>query len=87
MPECLQLFVQHPSLYFTVFVHSLSFWRPGAEDGTRRVKYYVSGFVHLQDLIESALLRFTESMNDKNQYEPLGSYLQLMPYPCYTRDT
>nr|CAB3219609.1 ATP-binding cassette sub-family A member 1-like [Phallusia mammillata] len=55
-----------------------------AESRTDQVKYYISGFVHLQDMVESAILRFR---NSDNTYKPTGSYLQFMPYPCYTRDT
>jgi len=64
----------------------VSFWRPGAEAGLRRVKYYVSGFVHLQDLIESAFLRLAGGRHSQQLYDPLGSHLQLMPYPCHTID-
>nr|XP_026691296.1 ATP-binding cassette sub-family A member 1-like [Ciona intestinalis] len=68
------------------------FWRPGAESGTGRVKYYVSGFVHIQDMLEDAIVEEFHNQHNNvttsntNSQNILGKYLQLMPYPCFTRD-
>uniref|UniRef100_H2YX26 ABC transporter domain-containing protein n=1 Tax=Ciona savignyi TaxID=51511 RepID=H2YX26_CIOSA len=67
------------------------FWRPGSESGTSRVKYYINGFVHIQDIIENAIVQERiqqhNSISDISFENTFGKYLQQMPYPCYTRDS
>jgi len=71
-----------------MFYINLSFWRPSAEDGIDRVRYFVNGFVHIQDLIENSIVRMVlNSSGVSNEFENfLGKHLQQFPYPCYTRD-
>jgi len=75
-----------------------SVWSPGSESNATAVsqqitqehpvRYYISGFVHVQDMIENAILLTRANTSGINTSIPvsLGGYLQEMPYPCYTRD-
>ncbi|XP_076811813.1 phospholipid-transporting ATPase ABCA1-like isoform X2 [Clavelina lepadiformis] len=65
------------------------FWIPGPGSGITDVTYYINGFVHMQDLIENAIV--LTSIGQNKSLESLynltfGKYLQQMPYPCHTSD-
>nr|CAB3219608.1 ATP-binding cassette sub-family A member 1-like [Phallusia mammillata] len=88
MPEVVKYKIRQDSgaVTWTTYIQRF-FWRPGPEAGRSRVRYYISGFVHLQDLMDSAILHiFGSNSSWAEQFNSLGSYLQVMPYPCYTRD-
>ncbi|NXX10994.1 ABCA2 protein, partial [Podargus strigoides] len=57
-----------------------AYWRPGPNTGGRF--YFLYGFVWIQDMIERALIN---TFVGHDVVEP-GNYVQMFPYPCYTRD-
>ncbi|KAM5330692.1 ATP-binding cassette sub-family A member 2 isoform 2-T2 [Glossophaga mutica] len=57
-----------------------AYWRPGPNTGGRF--YFLYGFVWIQDMIERAIIN---TFVGHDVVEP-GSYVQMFPYPCYTRD-
>ncbi|XP_030636239.1 phospholipid-transporting ATPase ABCA1 [Chanos chanos] len=57
-------------------------WYPSARDNpVNDLRYVWGGFVYLQDMLDHAIIRI-----HGNSSQPLGVYLQQMPYPCYTDD-
>ncbi|XP_045145112.1 ATP-binding cassette sub-family A member 2 isoform X2 [Echinops telfairi] len=57
-----------------------AYWRPGPNTGGRF--YFLYGFVWIQDMMERAIINIFVG---HDVVEP-GSYVQMFPYPCYTRD-
>ncbi|KAF1416231.1 ATP-binding cassette sub-family A member 2, partial [Spheniscus humboldti] len=57
-----------------------AYWRPGPNTGGRF--YFLYGFVWIQDMMERALINMFVG---HDVVEP-GNYVQMFPYPCYTRD-
>ncbi|CAJ0940457.1 unnamed protein product [Ranitomeya imitator] len=57
-----------------------AYWRPGPNTGGRF--YFLYGFVWIQDMMERALIN---TIVGHDVVEP-GNYVQIFPYPCYTRD-
>ncbi|XP_036272663.1 ATP-binding cassette sub-family A member 2 isoform X2 [Pipistrellus kuhlii] len=57
-----------------------AYWRPGPNTGGRL--YFLYGFVWIQDMMERAIIN---TFVGHDVVEP-GSYVQMFPYPCYTRD-
>ncbi|XP_039714844.1 ATP-binding cassette sub-family A member 2 isoform X2 [Pteropus medius] len=57
-----------------------AYWRPGPNTGGRF--YFLYGFVWIQDMMERAIIN---TFVGHDVVEP-GSYVQMFPYPCYTRD-
>ncbi|XP_059192402.1 ATP-binding cassette sub-family A member 2 [Centropristis striata] len=57
-----------------------AYWRPGPNTGG--IFYFLYGFVWIQDMIERAIIN---TFVGHDVVEP-GNYVQMFPYPCYTRD-
>ncbi|KAJ8285694.1 hypothetical protein GJAV_G00029870 [Gymnothorax javanicus] len=57
-----------------------AYWRPGPNTGGKF--YFLYGFVWIQDMMERALIN---TFVGHDVVEP-GNYVQMFPYPCYTRD-
>ncbi|XP_068166235.1 ATP-binding cassette sub-family A member 2 isoform X2 [Antennarius striatus] len=57
-----------------------AYWRPGPNTGGKF--YFLYGFVWIQDMIERAIINMFVG---HDVVEP-GNYVQMFPYPCYTRD-
>ncbi|XP_049752159.1 ATP-binding cassette sub-family A member 2 isoform X4 [Elephas maximus indicus] len=57
-----------------------AYWRPGPNTGGRL--YFLYGFVWIQDMMERAIIN---TFVGHDVVEP-GNYVQMFPYPCYTRD-
>uniref|UniRef100_UPI00358F4AA8 ATP-binding cassette sub-family A member 2 isoform X1 n=1 Tax=Myxine glutinosa TaxID=7769 RepID=UPI00358F4AA8 len=57
-----------------------AYWRPGPNAGGRY--YFFYGFIWIQDMIERAII---DTLVGRDVVEP-GNYVQMIPYPCYTRD-
>ncbi|XP_032334844.1 ATP-binding cassette sub-family A member 2 isoform X4 [Camelus ferus] len=57
-----------------------AYWRPGPNTGGRF--YFLYGFVWIQDMMERAII---DTFVGHHVVEP-GNYVQMFPYPCYTRD-
>ncbi|XP_061768543.1 phospholipid-transporting ATPase ABCA1-like isoform X2 [Nerophis ophidion] len=58
-------------------------WSPGARDNAfNDLRYIWGGFAYLQDMIDHGIIRVLTSKK-----QPLGVFLQQMPYPCYVDDT
>ncbi|KAJ7993627.1 hypothetical protein DPEC_G00256600 [Dallia pectoralis] len=57
-----------------------AYWRPGPNTGGKF--YFLYGFVWIQDMIERAIIN---TFVGRDVVEP-GNYVQMFPYPCYTRD-
>ncbi|XP_028910083.1 ATP-binding cassette sub-family A member 2 isoform X2 [Ornithorhynchus anatinus] len=57
-----------------------AYWRPGPNTGGRF--YFLYGFVWIQDMMERAIIN---TFVGRDVVEP-GNYVQMFPYPCYTRD-
>ncbi|XP_072287523.1 ATP-binding cassette sub-family A member 2 isoform X4 [Pyxicephalus adspersus] len=57
-----------------------AYWRPGPNTGGRF--YFLYGFVWIQDMMERAIIN---TIVGRDVVEP-GNYVQMFPYPCYTRD-
>uniref|UniRef100_A0A3B4BC57 ATP-binding cassette sub-family A member 2 n=1 Tax=Periophthalmus magnuspinnatus TaxID=409849 RepID=A0A3B4BC57_9GOBI len=57
-----------------------AYWRPGPNSGGKF--YFLYGFVWIQDMIERAIIN---TFVGHDVVEP-GNYVQMFPYPCYTRD-
>ncbi|XP_039629926.1 ATP-binding cassette sub-family A member 2 isoform X3 [Polypterus senegalus] len=57
-----------------------AYWRPGPNTGGRF--YFLYGFVWIQDMMERAIINMFVG---HDVVEP-GNYVQMFPYPCYTRD-
>uniref|UniRef100_A0A8C5QFN3 ATP-binding cassette sub-family A member 2 n=1 Tax=Leptobrachium leishanense TaxID=445787 RepID=A0A8C5QFN3_9ANUR len=57
-----------------------AYWRPGPNTGGRF--YFLYGFVWIQDMMERAIIN---TIVGHDVVEP-GNYVQMFPYPCYTRD-
>ncbi|KAF5901914.1 ATP-binding cassette sub-family A member 1-like, partial [Clarias magur] len=57
-------------------------WAPSARDNPFTDLLYVrGGFVYLQDMLDRAIIQTHTGVR-----QPLGVYLQQMPYPCYVDD-
>ncbi|MBN3299367.1 ABCA2 protein, partial [Amia calva] len=57
-----------------------AYWRPGPNTGGHF--YFLYGFVWIQDMMERAIIN---TFAGHDVLEP-GNYVQMFPYPCYTRD-
>jgi len=58
------------------------YWDPGPRaDPMDDLRYVWGGFAYLQDMVEHAVIR-----THSGQEQPMGVYLQQMPYPCYVDD-
>ncbi|XP_056600911.1 ATP-binding cassette sub-family A member 2 isoform X1 [Triplophysa dalaica] len=57
-----------------------AYWRPGPNTGGKF--YFLYGFVWIQDMIERAIIN---TFVGHDVVDP-GNYVQMFPYPCYTRD-
>uniref|UniRef100_A0AAY4B7N1 ATP-binding cassette sub-family A member 2 n=1 Tax=Denticeps clupeoides TaxID=299321 RepID=A0AAY4B7N1_9TELE len=57
-----------------------AYWRPGPNNGGKF--YFLYGFVWIQDMMERAIIN---TFVGHDVVEP-GNYVQMFPYPCYTRD-
>ncbi|XP_051552216.1 ATP-binding cassette sub-family A member 2-like isoform X2 [Myxocyprinus asiaticus] len=57
-----------------------AYWRPGPNTGGKF--YFLYGFVWIQDMVERAIIN---TFVGHDVVEP-GNYVQMFPYPCYTRD-
>lgn len=70
--------ILHPSLHFF-----LRYWDPGPRaDPVEDLRYIWGGFAYLQDMIEQGVTRSQAQAED-----PVGIYLQQMPYPCFVDDS
>uniref|UniRef100_A0A8C8E398 ABC transporter domain-containing protein n=1 Tax=Oryzias sinensis TaxID=183150 RepID=A0A8C8E398_9TELE len=57
-------------------------WSPGANANPyENLRYIWGGFAYLEDIIDHASIRLQTSTS-----QPLGVYVQQMPYPCYVDD-
>ncbi|KAG7461875.1 hypothetical protein MATL_G00195770 [Megalops atlanticus] len=57
-------------------------WAPGARDNSYNdMRYVWGGFAYLQDMIDHGIIRVHTSKS-----QPLGVFVQQMPYPCYVND-
>ena len=57
------------------------YWSPGPRaKPLSDLKYIISGFAYLQDLIEHAIIREQTGIDD------IGISVQQFPYPCYIED-
>ncbi|XP_070849905.1 phospholipid-transporting ATPase ABCA1-like [Chaetodon trifascialis] len=58
------------------------FWSPGPLDNAfSDLRYIWGGFAYLQDMMDHAIIRMHTSKT-----QPLGVFVQQMPYPCFTDD-
>uniref|UniRef100_A0A4W4GCC2 ABC transporter domain-containing protein n=1 Tax=Electrophorus electricus TaxID=8005 RepID=A0A4W4GCC2_ELEEL len=58
------------------------YWDPGPRaDPMEDQRYIWGGFAYLQDMIEHGILKL-----QTHEDQPLGVYVQQMPYPCYVDD-
>ncbi|XP_063366023.1 uncharacterized protein LOC134654508 [Cydia amplana] len=74
------------------------FWTPGPEDSFLENMRYFRGFVQIQDLIDSSIIKLaansSRSVQNKVQKRDVASrpvekwavYTQQTPYPCYRKD-
>ena len=58
-----------------------TYWAPNSNDGAGRMKYFDSGFIYLQNMIDDGIIRQKEPSVQTD-----GIYMQMFPYPCYTPD-
>uniref|UniRef100_W5N6N8 P-type phospholipid transporter n=1 Tax=Lepisosteus oculatus TaxID=7918 RepID=W5N6N8_LEPOC len=57
-------------------------WAPGARDNSYNdLRYIWGGFAYLQDMMDHGIIRAHTSKS-----QPLGVFVQQMPYPCYVND-
>ncbi|KAF7655143.1 hypothetical protein LDENG_00060470, partial [Lucifuga dentata] len=57
-------------------------WSPGARDNSfNDLRYILGGFAYLQDMMDHGIIRAHTP-----QSQPLGVFVQQMPYPCYVDD-
>ncbi|XP_061566340.1 phospholipid-transporting ATPase ABCA1-like [Cololabis saira] len=57
-------------------------WSPGARDNPfNDLRYILGGFTYLQDMMDHAIIRLHTLKT-----QPLGVFVQQMPYPCYVDD-
>uniref|UniRef100_A0A3Q3WL83 ABC transporter domain-containing protein n=1 Tax=Mola mola TaxID=94237 RepID=A0A3Q3WL83_MOLML len=57
-------------------------WFPGARDNSFNELHYIwGGFAYLQDMLDHGIIRAHTSKT-----QPLGVYVQQMPYPCFVED-
>lgn len=67
------------SLICVLFIRS---WSPGARDNPfNDLRYIGGGFAYLQDMIDHGIIRTHTA-----KAQPLGVFIQQMPYPCYVDD-
>ncbi|XP_078506456.1 retinal-specific phospholipid-transporting ATPase ABCA4 [Lissotriton helveticus] len=58
------------------------YWDPGPRaDPVEDLRYIWGGFAYLQDIIDQGIIK-SQTHND----QPLGLYIQQMPYPCFVDD-
>ncbi|XP_028420639.1 ATP-binding cassette sub-family A member 1 isoform X1 [Perca flavescens] len=58
-------------------------WSPGARDNSfNNLRYIWGGFAYLQDMMDHGII---QAQTSKTQ--PLGVFVQQMPYPCYVNDS
>ncbi|CBY40434.1 unnamed protein product, partial [Oikopleura dioica] len=58
-----------------------TYWAPNSNDGAGRMRYFDSGFIYLQNMIDDGIIRQQEP-----NVQTDGIYMQMFPYPCYTPD-
>ncbi|MEQ2243256.1 hypothetical protein ILYODFUR_005176, partial [Ilyodon furcidens] len=57
-------------------------WSPGARDNSfDDLRYIWGGFAYLQDMMDHAVIRLQTSNS-----QPLGVFVQQIPYPCFVDD-
>ncbi|XP_028998112.1 phospholipid-transporting ATPase ABCA1-like [Betta splendens] len=57
-------------------------WSPGARDNSYNdLRYIWGGFAYLQDMMDHGIIRAKTSKS-----QPLGVFVQQMPYPCFVDD-
>ncbi|KAH9491700.1 ATP-binding cassette sub- A member 1 [Bulinus truncatus] len=57
------------------------YWRPGGRSYLNSLKYWVYGFIYIQDMIDHAIIR----LHTNTTQEP-GIFTQQFPYGCYVYD-
>ncbi|GFO36331.1 ATP-binding cassette sub-family a member 1 [Plakobranchus ocellatus] len=57
------------------------YWRPGPRSYFSAMKYWIYGFIYIQDMIDHAIIRHQTNVTQ----EP-GVYTHQFPYPCYVWD-
>ena len=65
------------------------FWVPGPDGGFIENLQYMRGFLQIQDLIDRAILRSSQSsLNSQLNFDidEIGVYTQEFPYPCFVRE-
>ena len=58
-----------------------TYWRAGSNAGGGAVKYFTGGFIYIQNMIDNGFIK-----TKNNLAEPMGVYLQMFPFPCFTPD-
>ncbi|XP_063962912.1 phospholipid-transporting ATPase ABCA1-like isoform X2 [Lytechinus pictus] len=58
------------------------YWTPGPRKGIRDRKYFESGFIFIQDILEQAIIKVKTGKEDLGA----GMYVKQFPYPCYISD-
>jgi ATP-binding cassette subfamily A (ABC1) protein 1 len=58
-----------------------TYWAPNSNNGAGKMRYFDSGFIYLQNMIDDGIIR----QQDPN-VQTDGIYMQMFPYPCYTPD-
>ena len=58
--------------------------RPGPRREPWHLKYFMYGFVYIQDMIEHAIIKLHTGVGDIKS--GVGIFTQQFPYPCYTED-
>ena len=58
------------------------YWSPGSKAGDSKLRYFTGGFLYIQNMVDYGLITHENSAE-----RPLGVYMQLFPYQCYTPDS
>ncbi|XP_071490342.1 phospholipid-transporting ATPase ABCA1-like [Diadema antillarum] len=58
------------------------YWFPGPRGNIRDRKYFESGFIFIQDIMEQAIIKVLTGKDDLGA----GMYIKQFPYPCYIND-
>ncbi|XP_030852679.1 phospholipid-transporting ATPase ABCA1 isoform X2 [Strongylocentrotus purpuratus] len=58
------------------------YWTPGPRKNIRDRKYFESGFIFIQDILEQAIIKVMTGKEDLGA----GMYIKQFPYPCYIND-
>ena len=57
---------------------------PGPRRGPWQMRYFTFGFVHLQDIVEHAIIKMHTGLGGLKS--GVGIFTQQFPFPCYVRD-